>query len=203
MKFLRKPAVAPGRLGVLASAFHPPTKAHLALARAALDTFETEEVLFVLPERFPHKRYDGVTLEERLELVLAATAHEGRFSVAVAEAGLFLQIAREARGHYPPSVRLRFLCGRDAAERIVGWDYGELPPIEEQLEEFELLVAPRGGAYEAPAQLGNAIGELRVTGDWDEVASSRVRERVGAGGDWEQWIPESIAARVAQIYGKR
>lgn len=204
MRFHRKPRTVPRTLGVLSSAFHPPTQAHLALAHAALDTFETEEVLFVLPARFPHKAYDNVTLDERLELVLAATAHEQRFSVAVADAGLFLEIAREARPHYGPHVRLRFLCGRDAAQRIVEWDYGsQLPPFHRQLEEFELLVAPREGHYLPPPQFSNAIAPLRISQEWEDVASSRVRERILQGGDWEHWVPPSIAARVRQIYGRK
>lgn len=202
MRFLRKPAGRPRSLGLLSSAFHPPTRAHLALAHAALDLFETEQVLFVLPERFPHKAYDAVTLEERLELVLEATAHEPRFAVAVAEAGLFWEIAREARAHYGDA-RLRFLCGRDAAERIVGWDYGELPPIERQLEEYELLVAPREGAYEPPAHLRNSIGSLRISEEWGDVASSHVRARIRSGGRWEHWIPPTITSRVRQIYGHK
>jgi hypothetical protein len=39
------------------------------------------------------------------------------------------------------------MCGRDAAERIVGWDYGDGPPIQDQLNEFRLLVASREGEY--------------------------------------------------------
>ena len=50
MRFLRKSRTAPGGVGILSSAFHPPTRAHLALAHAALDTFETEEVVFVLQD---------------------------------------------------------------------------------------------------------------------------------------------------------
>lgn len=203
MRFLRKSRTAPGSVGILSSAFHPPTRAHLALAQAALDTFETEEVVFVLPQRFPHKAYDAITLEERLDLVLAATAHEQRFSVAVAEAGLFLEIAREARAHYGRRARLRFLCGRDAAERIVGWDYGDLPPITAQLREFELLVAPRRGHYQPPAHLSNAIAPLPIAEEWDEVASSVVRQRLDQGEDWEHWIPTSIADRVRQIYRRK
>lgn len=204
MRFLRKPPTVPRRLGVLSSAFHPPTRAHLAIAHAALDTLETEEVLFVLPEKFPHKTYDAVSLDERLDLVLAATSHEPRFSVAVAEAGLFLEIAREARPHYGSHVRLRFICGRDAAERIVEWDYGaDLPPFHRQLEEFDLLVAPRNGHFTPPAQCSNAIAPLCISQEWEEVASSRVRERILEGGDWEHWVPPSIAMCVRQIYGRK
>jgi len=123
--------------------------------------------------------------------------------VAVAEAGLFLEIAREARSLYGEEVKLRFLCGRDAAERIVSWDYGDLPPIHRQLEEFELLVAPRQGRYHPPPHLENAIAPLHIAEEWEEVASSLVRKRLMEGGDCEHWIPPAIAGRVCQIYRRR
>lgn len=200
MRFIRRPRSKPRRLGILPSAFHPPTRAHIALAQSALDTFQTEEVLFVLPEKFPHKAYGAVTLEQRLSLVAAATAHESRFSIAVAPAGLFLDIARECRGHYAADVRLRFLCGRDAAERIISWDYGSLPPIHRQLEEYDLLVAARHGAFHPPPHLAAFVTALELPSELEHVSSTLVRDRIAAGGEWEHWIPSAIVDQVRSLY---
>src|SRR5579863_363849 len=51
LEFFRRAAGEPHSLGVLPAAFNPPTRAHLALARAALGI--VEEVLLVLPREFP------------------------------------------------------------------------------------------------------------------------------------------------------
>ncbi|MBL8295511.1 MAG: adenylyltransferase/cytidyltransferase family protein, partial [Bryobacterales bacterium] len=74
MDFLLKAPGHPQRAGILPGSFHPITRAHLALARAALAV--VDEVILVMPRRFPHKDYERVTLEQRIELVRRAAASE-------------------------------------------------------------------------------------------------------------------------------
>jgi nicotinic acid mononucleotide adenylyltransferase len=92
MEFFRRAAARPGRLGVLAGTFNPPTRAHLALAQAALGC--ADEVVFVLPRAFPHKAYGGASFEDRVRMLAAAVGDEPRFSIAASGAGLFIEIAR-------------------------------------------------------------------------------------------------------------
>jgi nicotinate-nucleotide adenylyltransferase len=198
MEFLRRAAGRPSKLGILPGAFHPPTCAHLALARAALA--EVDEVLFVLPRAFPHKQYEAVGLAERTRLVAQATAGEPRFSVGISDGGLFIEIARECRDAYGPGTDLWFVCGRDAAERIVNWDYGRPGAIEEMLEEFGLLVADRDGRYDPPLHLAKRIRRLPLPGDYAEVSATEVRTRISTGRPWEHLVPESIVDLVRRLY---
>jgi nicotinate-nucleotide adenylyltransferase len=200
MDFLLKRPPRPGsRLGILAGSFHPITRAHLALARAALR--DLDEVLLVMPREFPHKAYEGVGLQDRIEMVrLAAAGHEG-LSVALTDGGLFIDIARECREHYGYECEMWFLCGRDAAERIVNWDYGAEGRFAEQLNEFGLLVAERQGRYEAPQEYCGRIRPLALDGDWNEVSATEIRERIKAGRAWEHLVPEAIVAQVGRLYG--
>src|SRR5688572_11711044 len=122
MEFFVRAACAPQQLCVFPGSYNPPTRAHLALARAALAMID--EVVFVIPRFFPHKDYDGASFEQRIEMVSQMASGEERFSVAAATGGLFVEIARECREAYDSRPGLIFLCGRDAAERIVNWDYG-------------------------------------------------------------------------------
>lgn len=201
MRFQRKAAGEPQCLAILAAAFHPVTRAHLALVDAALASRVAEEVLLVLPERFPHKEYGAVGVAQRVEMLEAVAASRPAVSVAISEGGLFLEIARECRQCYPPSTRLRFLCGRDAAERIAGWEYGDhAPPIERQLEEYELLVAPRRGVYIPPAHLAAKIHTLRIGEEYDEFSSTEVRERIAGGRAWESLVPAELVARIRELY---
>ena len=55
IEFFRRAEGRPRRLGILPGTFNPPTRAHVALAEAALG--EVDEALFVLPRSFPHKEY--------------------------------------------------------------------------------------------------------------------------------------------------
>jgi nicotinate-nucleotide adenylyltransferase len=199
VEFFRRAAGSPARLAVLSAAFNPPTRAHLALAAASLD--HADEALLVLPRVFPHKTYeDGPGFEDRLRLVQDAVAHEPRFSVAASERGLFLEIADELAGAYGPATRLLFVCGNDAAERIVNWDYGEEGAFQKMLDRFELLVAVRGGEYSPPPGMRARIHPLALAGDYDSVSATEVRRRVRAGLPWEHLVPESIVARVRELY---
>ena len=126
MEFFRRVPGPPARLGVFPGTFNPVTVAHLALAKAALDS--VDEVLFVLPREFPHKRYSGASFEERVEMLCASLADAPAFSLAATAGGLFAEIAVECRQAYGEGVHLSFLCGRDAAERVAGFrNPGRLP----------------------------------------------------------------------------
>ena len=180
------------RVGVLAGAFNPLTKAHLALADAARGL--VDEVTFVVPRTYPHKEFHGAAFLDRIEMLRLAA---GNHRIEVTDGGLFIEIARELR---QPDTEVQFICGRDAAERIIEWDYGEPGAIEKMLDEFSLLIADRGGEYEAPAYLRHRIHRLDLNGDWTDVSSTEVRRRIAAGESWEHLVPAAIVGHVKRIY---
>jgi len=196
MEFLIRSRVQPARLGIFPGSFHPITRAHLALAQTALQ--RVDEVVFTMPRRFPHKEYKDVGLAARMEIVCAAIAGQRAFSAAITEGGLFIEIARECRDAYGGVCELWMVCGRDAAERIVGWDYGDIP-VEMQLEEYGLLVAGREGLYQPPTHLRRRVRHLVVEG-WDEVSATEVRRRIRCGKNWEELIPVEAVDLVRRHY---
>jgi nicotinate-nucleotide adenylyltransferase len=190
MQFLSRHLAQPARLGILPGSFNPPTRAHLALAEAALA--DLDEVVLVLPRAFPHKNYHGASFAQRAQMLLALLEHRPRLAAATTEGGLFIEIAQEFRAAYAPSVELSFVCGRDAAERMIGWNYGNPSAINEMLETFQLLVACREGAYEPPPQLRQFIRALAVPGDLDAISASDVRRRIRDGEAWQHLVPDAI-----------
>jgi nicotinate-nucleotide adenylyltransferase len=198
MEFLERSPYPPRRLGILPGTFNPPTRAHLALARAALAF--TDEVLFVLPRTFPHKPYTGATFEERVQMLRTAYTGCAGFSIAASNGGLFLEIAGECRAAYGPDVTLSFLCGRDAAERIIEWDYGRPGVIADMLDAFDLLVAARHGGYQPPEPFRHRVRTLGLEEECDHVSATEVRERVAHGQAWEHLVPETIVHLVHEIY---
>ena len=186
----------PRRLAILAGSFNPPTRAHLALAEAAL-TF-ADEVLFVLPKVFPHKKYVGASFDQRIRMLRTATAAHRNWSIGIADRGLFVEIAAEAKPHFPHS-ELWFVCGRDAAERIVAWDYGHPSAFAGMLDSFGLMVARRQGEYSPPPELAERIKPLAFE-SYDEHSSTEVRERIGRGDPWHHLVPQSIANEIEKIY---
>jgi len=197
LDFVRTTPGQPRTLGILAGSFNPPTVAHLELARAASKFVDT--LIFVVPRAFPHKDYSGATLDQRIEM-LESAGLAIPYAIAVTSQGLFVDIARECREHFGPKARLSFVCGRDAAERILNWDYGRPGVVEEMLGEFELLVAPRGGHFAPPEEYRNRIHALDMESGHEEVSSTEVRERIARGEPWEHLVPERIRERVREIY---
>lgn len=177
---------------MLAGAFNPVTRAHLALAMAAREVLD--EVIYVVPRVYPHKPFHGAALEDRIEMLRRAG---GDYRIETTAGGLFVDIARELRR---PHTELAFICGRDAAERIIHWDYGEPGAIEKMLNEFSLLVAERGGQYRAPEHLRHRVHSLSLNEDFSDVSSTEVRRRIAAREPWEHLVPDPIVEQVARIY---
>jgi nicotinate-nucleotide adenylyltransferase len=181
------------KLGLVAGAFNPATRAHLALADAARPL--VDEVAFAIPRTFPHKPFEGASLERRVEMLRRASAHR----VEITEGGLLIEIAREAKASRPDA-EIYLVCGRDTAERIIGWEYEEPDTLDRMFKQFHLMVADRQGAYRPPDHLRGRIHALALPADFDEVSSSEVRRRIAAGEDWEHLVPESIVELVRETY---
>jgi len=179
------------KTGILAGAFNPVTRAHLALADAARSVID--EVVCVLPRTYPHKELHGASLDQRVEML----QQSGGFDrVERTRGALFIEIARELK---QPGRELYFICGRDAAERVITWDYGHPGAVERMLREFHLLVASRQGSFDPPHHLKHAIHPLPAP-NLDEISSTEVRRRIAAGEPWEHLVPPSITALVRNLY---
>jgi nicotinate-nucleotide adenylyltransferase len=198
MDFFRKASGVPARLGILPGTFNPITVAHIGLAQAALEL--VDEVVFVLPRAFPHKPYAGASFTERVKMLNTALAGEPAFSIAATGPGLFIEIAEACRAVYGDQTRQSFLCGRDAAERILGWDYGDPATAVRMLQQFDLLVADRSGEYQPPPGLSQAIRRLPLAAHFDPVSATEVRERIARREPWEHLVPPSVLEQVRAIY---
>jgi nicotinic acid mononucleotide adenylyltransferase len=196
MEIVRRQAGArpSAALGILPGAFNPPTVAHIALADASQNA--VAEVLFVVPRAYPHKQFEGATLEQRIEMLTRASTH----GIAISEGGLFIEIARETKSLFGPETEPWIICGRDAAERIIAWDYGDGGSIEEMLNHFGLLVADRGGRYQPPPYLRERIRNLEMPPSFDWISSSEIRRRMAAREEWEPLVPPEIVDLARTIY---
>jgi nicotinic acid mononucleotide adenylyltransferase len=133
-------------------------------------------------------------------MLLAVAEADPRFSVASSQRGLFIEIAEESREVYAPGVRLMFICGRDAAERIIQWDYGDPEAFPRMLKQFELLVAARGSVFSPPDAMRERIHTLSVAEDLNSVSATEVRERIRQGAAWEHLVPQAVVPLARKIY---
>ena len=182
-----------GRLGIFPGAFNPLTNAHVALARAAQAQHELDRIAYVLPTGFPHKAYSEAAFDARLGMLRGALASSRRAVICSSDKGLFIEIYEEFRAVCGPEAEFYFLCGRDAAERIVGWDYGAGVPFRRQIEKFQLLVASREGEYIPPPEFSSRVHAIELAEDYSELSSTAVREAVGRGEEWRRMVPAAVA----------
>jgi nicotinate (nicotinamide) nucleotide adenylyltransferase len=187
-----------GRVALFPGAWNPPTVAHLAIARAAFKW--ADEVVWVLPRAFPHKPFEGAGFDDRLRMLRLIAEGEPCFSVAVAEGGLYVEMAGEASDFYGPATKVGLLCGRDAAERIAAWDYGTPGVFDQMIQRYPLLVAGRAGAYLPAAHHARQVIVLPMEESFDEVSSTEVRARVRQGLGWRDLVPDAIAGMVEHLY---
>jgi nicotinate-nucleotide adenylyltransferase len=185
------------RVGIFPGSFNPPTRAHLALIEAA--RARVDRVIAILPRAFPHKEYHGATIEQRLAM-LEAIQPAAPFSVCTTERGLFIDIAREIRARTGPRSELWFVCGRDAAERILAWDYGRADAVHDMLKEFGLLVAARRGYLVPPPGIAHRVEMLDMPADLGGISSTEVRTRIAQGKAWEPLVPAEIVDIVRRLY---
>ena len=195
-------AGAGGRLGVLGGAYNPITHAHLVLARTALEQARLDEVLFVLSKIPPHKRIEGATIDQRLEMMRLALAEVPFAAVGLCTHGLFLDIATAIREGYQGKLEVFFIVGRDAAERILTWPYPDpAAALQEMFTAFRLLVFRRRGEFTLPAlpplqHYADRIHALRLREDLDRISSTAVREQAAAGRPLKSLVPEGVAAYI-------
>lgn len=201
MRFLRELGREVREVAVFLGAFHPPTVAHVALARAAGE--HVDAVIWAMPEAFPHKYYEGVGRDERLAMVLEATAD----AVALTRENLFFAVAEEVSLALP-GVRTHLLTGEDSARRLIEWDYGRGAEwkrryLMENFERFPILTTRRAGDWTVPAEYASYFCWLDGYGETAEISSTCVRERIANGEEWRAMVPEALWARVAELYGTR
>ena len=198
LELLHRSAADPARVILFPGSWNPPTIAHVEIARTA--RAHADEVIWVLPRRFPHKDFEGAGFDARREMIeTIARRHDG-FSAAISDGGLYAEIADEAQEYFGPKTVITLVLGRDAAERIATWDYGAPGVFDEFIRRHRLLVAARDGEYEPAEPHREFISTLKMESSWDDVSSSEVRRRVAEGEDWRPLIPDAVAEMVEKLY---
>lgn len=198
MRFLRRPDHRSRCIAVFCGAFHPPTVAHIALAERAKK--HVDQVLWVLPEQFPHKHYETVSLAGRVRMILEAT-HD---PIAIAQESLFFSIAEEAQQSIGTEIRL--LIGEDGVRRVVEWDYGFDPEtwtkyLIDNLARFPVLSVRRSEEWDLPAEFSPYVEWIDIEHRVNRISSTLVRECITLGRSWKHLVPKEIHARLEEFYG--
>lgn len=202
LEFFCRSTAYPARVALFPGAWNPPTVAHLEIARAA--RLWADELIWVLPRTLPHKQFEGAGFEDRRRMLarLVEGCADAGFSAATSQGGLYAEVADEARMFFGAEPEIALVCGRDAAERMATWDYGDPGFFDAMLRKYRLLVAARGGEYQPASHHSERIVKLPMDVLWDEVSSSEVRRRIVGNEDWEKLTPPQLVEMIRHLYAE-
>jgi nicotinate (nicotinamide) nucleotide adenylyltransferase len=191
-------------LGVLGGAYNPITWAHLSMTETSVRTFDLHEMLFLLPEVPPHKTIFGASLTQRLEMMQLAVDDCPYASVGLSTHGLFIDIYQALQDIYPQQSDLFFVTGRDAAERILTWNYADAEAaLGQMLTSFQLIICDREGEFHLPddpllVPYQDRMHRCPLAKDFDQVSSTAIRQRCVEGLSLEGFVPSAVAHYIQQ-----
>jgi nicotinate-nucleotide adenylyltransferase len=169
-------------IGIFGGAFDPPHNGHVALARAAMERFGLDR-LHVTVVVAPGHKQTVAPADHRLELARLAFAGLGTVELETHE---FTVDALESYGYEDPV----FVIGADELASFSTWK-----EPERALELARLGVATRPGYLPESASPRIEIFEFEPY----PVSSSEIRERVRRGDPIDELVPETVAARIAEL----
>jgi nicotinate-nucleotide adenylyltransferase len=167
---------------------------HVAVARDVADALDLERVLWIPAGDPPHKIDPVTPRATRLEMVRAAAAADPRFEVSTLELdrpgpSYTIDTLRELRRSLP-DVELFLIVGTDQFASFATW---REPAAVAELA--RLAVMDRAGDRAADMRPGVPVGDaVFVPVRRVDVSSTDVRERVRAGRDVGDAVPEAVRA---------
>jgi nicotinate-nucleotide adenylyltransferase len=197
-------AAGPARLGVLGGAYNPITLAHLAVADTVRRTFDLHEILLLLPEVPPHKTIFGASLEQRLAMMQLAVRDLDYAAVGLSTHGLFIDIYHGLQEVYRQHPEVFFVTGRDAAERILTWEYTDTTAaLQQMFTAFQLIVCDRDGAFRLPDDprllaYQHRLHRCVLPTHYNAISSSAVRQRCQQRLPLDDLVPAAVAGYIQE-----
>ena len=200
------------RLALFGGSFDPPHRGHISIARAAADRFQLQGVLFAPAGRQPLK--SGVLpapFADRLAMTRFACAADARFAASSIDAPHqdgspnYTFEALEALRLEHPRARLYAIAGADSFLTLRQWSHPE-----RLLQLAEWIVANRPGFRLEEIEALGLTPEQRARVHLletvhEDISATELRRRLAEGESCAGWIPERVAAYIAEhgLYGVR
>jgi nicotinic acid mononucleotide adenylyltransferase len=124
-------------------------------------------------------------------------------AVGLSTHGLFLDMYQGLLGVYPPHTEVFFLTGRDAAERILTWNYDDAEAaLRQMFTAFQLIVCDRDGPFQLPDEPLFAPYRQRIHGctlppGFNHVSATEVRQRCQQGQSLDDLVPPGVARYIS------
>jgi len=191
--------------GVLGGTFDPVHNGHIKMAEEACSRLGLDEVLFIPAGHPRFKENEPVTeAVHRLRMVELAIAGRPSFRLSAMEierGGVTYTVdtIRELAGRLKPQDVLFFIMGWDNLQNLPLWR-----SPSELISLCRLVVIPRAGCPKPDlSRLEKQVGGLSqrvvmLDKPVIEISSSDIRERVKAGIDIRELVPEAVADYISE-----
>ncbi|MNM89998.1 Nicotinate-nucleotide adenylyltransferase [compost metagenome] len=181
------------KVGIMGGAFDPIHLGHLLAAEAAREQYQLEEVWFMPSHIPPHKHQAGVSGQQRLEMVAAATDQHPAFKaidIELQRGGVSYTIntVKELRKQYP-EVDFYFIIGADMVNYLPKWE-----GIEELTTLLKFIGLQRPGSFMEIDLLPSFIQEAVNLAEMPlvDISSSLIRRRISGGLSVRYMVPEVV-----------
>ena len=180
------------RLGVLGGTFDPLHNGHLVAARAALEEFGLDRVLFV-PAGRPWQKSSYTHHEDRYLMTVLGAVTDERFAVSRLELDrsgptYTADTMAVLREWYGPDASLFFILGADALSGLDTW------VGIERLERLAEIIAVSRPGVDFPSRPQGAtwppVHPLKIPGV--DISATEVRKRVKSGLPVDDHLPEGV-----------
>lgn len=178
--------------------FNPVHNAHIRMAQYVLRKFDFEKVIFIPSYIPPHKTTQGVSADNRMEMVRLAINGQKRFEVSDIEFQLAQKYEKsytyltilELRKLFNTEEKFNFIIGTDAFEKIESWyEADKLKPL------LKFIVSRR----EDDCDLSR-FDYLREKGfDFDftnlafyDISSTELRNKISRGESISDLVPAAV-----------
>lgn len=189
------------RVGIFGGSFDPPHNGHLAVAQAAKEQLELDEVIFVPANKNPLKTRRTSSAKDRCEMVKLALRDEPGFSysdIEVTRPGPSFAIETVEELKFVRPSDYWFLMGADAFKEILEWkDPHKLIALCRIA-----VVERRGDAVQSTLQTlppdfayATDIVEMPAV----PISSSKIREDVMRGAPVGHWLKPAVLEYINRI----
>lgn len=197
------------KTGILGGTFNPIHLAHLAMAEAALQQAELEEIWFMPSKKPPHKSHREIISEEHRSRMIQLAIQGNpayRFSDYELKRRGMTYTAETLQGLQKdyPEHRFYFIMGGDSFFQLENWYCPELI-----MKSCCILAVSRNGAswtsmQEQADSLRKCYGAKIQLLQMEElpISSSQIRHRIGVGETAEDLLPEAVSKYIQchQLY---
>ncbi len=190
-----------GITALFGGSFDPVHCGHMALAKQVLSSFDVGKFYFVPASISPLKR-GAMTAsdEDRLEMLRLAIAGDDRLLISTIEldkggVSYTVDTLREWKRQNPDDAVI-FLCGMDSLLSLHRWkDWGEIL----KLCRFVTYMRPgydnkpSADDLNLPIEVADRLLTDVMVGDFLDISSSEIRQRISAGEDITPLVPKGVA----------